>query len=59
VSEEALPDIFRQKEPVPEVKKETVEPVKKNEAVAEEYVPHEATPEEVKARLNRLLGGGK
>jgi hypothetical protein len=60
VSEEAVPDIFRQKEPLPEVKKEPVELDKTEEQAKDlEYIPREATPEEVKARLNRLLGGGK
>lgn len=58
VSEEDVPDIFRQKGPATEVEREATKPVEDNNAT-EEYVPREATPEEVKARLNRLLGGGK
>ncbi|MEI7426179.1 MAG: hypothetical protein WCK16_04640 [Candidatus Moraniibacteriota bacterium] len=42
VSEEEVPDIFRQKE-----------------IISNDYVSREATEDEVKARLNRLLGGGK
>jgi hypothetical protein len=59
VSEEAVPDIFRQKEPTPEVKKVALEPIKEEDKAELEYISREATPEEVKARLNRLLGGGK
>jgi hypothetical protein len=59
VSEEAVPDIFRQKEPMPEVGAEAVESIKEDGKAESEYIPREATPEEVKARLNRLLGGGK
>jgi len=55
VSEDEVPDIFRQKEIVPEVKTEMAEPTEN--AINTEYVPREATEEEVKARLNRLLGG--
>jgi capsular polysaccharide biosynthesis protein len=51
ISEEDVPDIFLQKNITSEIKIE--EPVK------EDYVSREATEEEVKARLNRLLGAGK
>ncbi|MFZ2188260.1 MAG: hypothetical protein WAV73_01705 [Candidatus Moraniibacteriota bacterium] len=57
VSEEEMPDIFRQKEVIVEKKPEI--PVEKAIQIEKEYIPREATPEEVKARLNRLLGGGK
>jgi hypothetical protein len=58
VNEGEVPDIFRQKEVL--VEKVTAGSIK-NDKMAQktEYVPHEATPEEVKARLNRLLGGVK
>jgi len=60
VSEEDVPDIFRQKDIALEVKTEIAEPITGETAKIEsEYIPREATPEEVKARLNRLLGGGK
>lgn len=51
VSEEEVPDIFRQKEVIADIE-ETV-------PTNDDYIPREATEEEVKARLNRLLGGGK
>lgn len=59
VGEEEVPDIFRQKEIVPEIKNEDAGAKKEKEEEPLEYVPREATPEEVKARLNRLLRGGK
>ncbi len=59
VSEEEVPDIFRQKEPLTEIKEEAPKPTESANVVEEENVSREATPEEVKARLNRLLGGGK
>ncbi|MCX6761492.1 MAG: hypothetical protein NTY33_01415 [Candidatus Moranbacteria bacterium] len=60
VSEDAVPDIFRQKEvAIEEVEKEITAPTEKSKTEQEEYISREATPEEVKARLNRLLGGGK
>ena len=58
VNEEEIPDIFRQKATMPEVGKELV-PEKKEEESIPEYIPREATPVEVRARLNRLLSGGK
>ena len=59
VSEEAVPDIFRSKEVAPEVKIE-IEETKKNDVEnTQEYIPREATPEEVKERLNKLLRGEK
>ena len=58
VSEDGeVPDIFRQAETV--VKEDKIDSVKKNVSPVMEYSPHEATPEEVKARLNRLLRGVK
>ncbi len=59
VSEEVVPDIFRSKEVAPEVKIETGEVEKNNIETAQEYIPREATPEEVKERLNKLLRGEK
>ncbi|HAI74058.1 MAG TPA: hypothetical protein DCS28_02950 [Candidatus Moranbacteria bacterium] len=46
ISEETVPDIFK----IKNIVKEKVEEKK-------EYTPREATAEEVKARLNKLLGG--
>lgn len=60
VSEDDVPDIFRAKEVAMEIDKvEVADELKKTETDNAEYIPHEATPEEVKARLNRLLSGGK
>jgi hypothetical protein len=59
VSEDELPGIFRQKIATPQAEKVIEKPIEHVEAAQVEYIPREATPEEVKARLNRLLGGGK
>jgi hypothetical protein len=59
VSEEAVPDIFRPKEVAPEVKIEIGEVEKNNIETTQEYITREATPEEVKERLNKLLRGEK
>jgi len=53
VSEEVVPDIFREKTPIVKIEEKP-----KDEAVSE-YIPREATPEEVKERLNKLLRGEK
>lgn len=66
VGDEELPDIFRQKTAAEgissdkaSIAKETYIPSGKAEQEKLEYVPREATPEEVKERLNKLLRGGK
>ena len=59
VSEEAVPDIFLPKKAVPEAKMEEAETEKTNTENTPEYISREATPEEVKERLNKLLRGEK
>ena len=64
VSEEDIPDIFRQKETYQkesssEKGEKSAQLIEKNENKKEDYIPHEPTSEEVKARLNRLLAGEK
>jgi hypothetical protein len=54
VNEEAVPDIFREKIVVAEDGA-----TEKKENANENYVHREATPDEVKERLNKLLRGGK
>ena len=55
VSEEEVPEIFRPKTVASEITGETEETEKDNTETTKEYVPREATPEEVKERLNKLL----
>lgn len=55
INEGDVPNIFRQKESL--VKSEMAELANNDKSIEAEYVPREATPEEVKARLNSLLGG--